>query len=59
MKRLSILFILFFLIISLSALYLYFAGCKEGMDIQKMALDAQKEYEMNQKTKKRLESANK
>ena len=59
MKRLSILFLLVILIISLSALYLYFAGCKEGMDIQKMALDAQKEYEMNQKTKKRLESANK
>ena len=59
MKRLSILFLLVILVISLSALYLYFAGCKEGMDIQKMALDAQKEYEMNQKTKKRLESANK
>ncbi len=58
------LFLLFFLFISLSALYLYFASYKEGIrskpfSFKKMAANAQKEYKMNQKTNKRLESANK
>jgi len=55
MKRL---FLLFFLFFSLTALYLYFAGCKEGArsgwSIKKMATDATKQYKLNKKTKQRV-----
>ena len=56
MKRL---FILFLLLVSLSALYLYVVSCKEGIrskpiNIKKMAMNAQKQYKLNQKTKQRI-----
>lgn len=57
MKRL---FLLFFLFFSLTALYLYFAGCKEGArsgwSVKKMATDATKQYKLNKKTNDRLQN---
>jgi hypothetical protein len=63
MKRL---FILFFLVISLSALYMYFASCKEGArsgwtikDIKKTAINANKKRIINNKIEKRRNAHNK
>ena len=57
MKRL---FLLFFLFLSLTALYLYFASCKEGArsgwSVKKMANNATKQYKLNQKTNTRLQN---
>lgn len=59
MKRL---FLLFFLVISLTALYLSFVSCKEGvrsrpsrpMNPLKMATDLQKQVKTNIKTRQRV-----
>jgi hypothetical protein len=58
MKRL---FILFFLVISLTALYIYFASCKEGVrsknnwsKLKKTANNANKKRIQNKKTNARL-----
>jgi hypothetical protein len=57
MKRL---FLLFFLFVSLSALYIQFVSCKEGArsgwssKIKKMAIDVKKNFQMGNKTNKRL-----
>lgn len=58
MKRL---FLLFFLVISLSALYLYFASIKEGARsrsvtelIKIKAKETQKEIRLNNRTKNRV-----
>jgi hypothetical protein len=57
MKRL---FLLFFLIISLSALYIHFVSCKEGArsgwsikNIKKMATNANKKRKLDKKTSNR------
>ncbi len=57
MKRL---FLLFFLVISLTALYLSFVSCKDGfrpsrpMNPLKMATDLQKQVKTNIKTRQRV-----
>ena len=58
MKRL---FILFFLVISLTALYIYFSSCKEGArsgfsmkKLKKIANQANKKRIQNKKTNARL-----
>jgi hypothetical protein len=63
MKRL---FILFFLVISLTALYIYFASCKEGVrsgfsikNIKKTAMNANKKRIINNKIEKRRNAHNK
>ncbi len=57
MKRL---FLLFFLFVSLTALYIYFVSCKEGArsgwsikNIKKTAMNANKKRKLDQKTSNR------
>lgn len=55
------LFVLLFLFILLSALYIHFVSCKEGIrsgwsikNISKTATNAHKQFKLNQKTKARV-----